>query len=103
VVCRSRRRFDDWHASQGFTDWWLREDYSRYTAPPSIGPRRVLQYYTDDTNLELGFFRYSPGMRDLIRECLRFKAEHNLKAMGLLPDPVFRPDAALRLTSHGTR
>jgi hypothetical protein len=30
-------------------------------------------------------------MRDLIRECLRFKAEHNLKAMGLLPEPVFRP------------
>jgi len=24
-------------------------------------------------------------MRDLIRECLRFKAEHNLERMGLMP------------------
>jgi radical SAM superfamily enzyme YgiQ (UPF0313 family) len=86
--------YDDWHASHGFTNWWLREEYSRYTPPPSIEDREAFySYYTDDSNLELDFFRYGAGMRSLIRECLRFKAEHNLKAMGLLPDPVFRPNA----------
>ena len=84
--------YDDFHAQYGFTDWWLREAYGVYTPPPPIDDRVAFyRYYTDDANLELDFFRYSPGMRDLIRECLRFKAEHNLKAMGLLPDPVFRP------------
>ena len=31
-------------------------------------------------------------MRELIRACLRFKGEHNLRRMGLLPDPVFHPE-----------
>jgi radical SAM superfamily enzyme YgiQ (UPF0313 family) len=26
--------YDDFHERYGFTDWWLREDHSRYTAPP---------------------------------------------------------------------
>jgi hypothetical protein len=26
-----------------------------------------------------------------MRECMRFKAEHNLRKMGLLADPVFEP------------
>jgi len=88
--------YDDFHLEYGFTDWWLREDHSRYTPPPPIEDREAFyRYYTDDANLELDFFRYGPGMRDLIRECLRFKAEHNLAAMGLLPDPVFRPVPAV--------
>jgi radical SAM superfamily enzyme YgiQ (UPF0313 family) len=84
--------YDDHHAAYGFTDWWLREDYSRYTPPPPIDQRDAFySYYTDDANLDLDFFRYSSGVRDRIRHGLRFKAEHNLKAMGMLPDPVFRP------------
>jgi hypothetical protein len=31
----------------------------------------------------------------MIRECLRYKGEHNLRAMGLLRDPVFEPQAPL--------
>ena len=46
---------------------------------------RFYRYYIDDFNLDLDFFHYSPATRDLIRECLRFKAEHNLARMGLLP------------------
>jgi radical SAM superfamily enzyme YgiQ (UPF0313 family) len=89
--------YDDYHVDYGFTNWWLREDYSRYTAPPSIEDREAFySYYTDDANLELDFFRYTPGMRDLITAGLRFKAEHNLKAMGLLPQPVFRPEPVFR-------
>jgi radical SAM superfamily enzyme YgiQ (UPF0313 family) len=84
--------YDDHHEAYGFTDWWLREDHSRYAAPPPLEDAEAFyRYYTDDSNLELDFFRYRPGMRALIREGLRFKAEHNLKAMGMLPDPVFRP------------
>ncbi|MBE7424946.1 MAG: radical SAM protein [Ideonella sp.] len=88
--------YDDYHLEYGFTDWWLQEDFSRYAPPPPIEEREAFhRYYTDDANLGLDFFRYGPGMRELIREGLRFKAEHNLKAMGLLPDPVFRPVPAM--------
>lgn len=87
--------YEDHHVEYGFTDWWLRAEYGRYVAPPPIEDREAFYgYYTDDTNLELDFFRYGPGTREMIRACLRFKAEHNLKAMGLLPDPLFRPAAA---------
>lgn len=79
----------------GFTDWWLRPECAHYTPAPPIEDREAFyRYYTDDANLALDFFRYSDDMRELIRECLRYKAEHNLKAMGILPDPVFRPGSA---------
>jgi radical SAM superfamily enzyme YgiQ (UPF0313 family) len=85
--------YDDFHAEYGFTDWWLREDYSRYDPPPPIDDfDRFYRHYVDDANLELDFFHYSDAMRDLMRECLRFKAEHNLRRMGMLADPVFTPE-----------
>jgi radical SAM superfamily enzyme YgiQ (UPF0313 family) len=78
--------YDDYHLLYGFTDWWLRPGYSRYTAPPPLADfDRYYRYYIDDANLELDFFHYSTEMRQLIRECLRFKAEHNLRRMGLMP------------------
>jgi len=83
--------YDENHERYGFTDWWLREECSRYSAPPPIDDfDRFYRHYIDDANLELDFFEYSPDMRALIRECLTFKAEHNLARMGLLKDPVFR-------------
>jgi anaerobic magnesium-protoporphyrin IX monomethyl ester cyclase len=78
--------YDEFHREYGFTQWWLRPDYSRYAPPPPLDDLdRYYRYYIDDANLELDFFRYSPDMRQLIRECLRFKAEHNLERMGLMP------------------
>jgi len=78
--------YDEFHFLYGFTNWWLRPGYSRYSAPPPIEDYdRYYRYYIDDANLELDFFHYNPEMKPLIRECLRFKAEHNLKRMGLLP------------------
>jgi radical SAM superfamily enzyme YgiQ (UPF0313 family) len=75
--------YEDHHAANGFTDWWLRPDYSRYAPPPSPDDAdRYYRYYIDDANLDLDFFRYGPETRQLIRDCLRFKAEHNLKRMG---------------------
>jgi radical SAM superfamily enzyme YgiQ (UPF0313 family) len=84
--------YDDHHDAYGFTDWWLREDYSRYRpAPPIDDFDRFYRHYIDDANLELDFFHYSAEMKQLVRECLKFKGEHNLKRMGLLKDPVFAP------------
>jgi anaerobic magnesium-protoporphyrin IX monomethyl ester cyclase len=78
--------YEEFHSLYGFTDWWLREECSRFPTPPPLEDfDRYYRYYIDDANLDLGFFRYSPGTKRLIRECLRFKAEHNLQRMGLLP------------------
>jgi radical SAM superfamily enzyme YgiQ (UPF0313 family) len=78
--------YEEFHFFHGFTDWWLRPEYSRCSAPPPLdGFDRYYRFYIDDANLELDFFRYSPEMKRLIRDCLRFKAEHNLERMGLLP------------------
>ena len=90
--------YDDHHGAYGFTDWWLREDYSRYPPPPPITDfDRFYRHYTDDANLDLNFFGYSDRIRDLIRQCLRFKADHNLRRMGLLRDPVFQPEPAMSI------
>jgi hypothetical protein len=86
--------YDDYHEAYGFTDWWLREECSRFSAPPPIERREAFRrWYVDDANLELDFFRYTDEQRVLMREVMRFKAEHNLARMGLLDDPVFRPVA----------
>jgi len=78
--------YDEYHFLHGFTNWWLRPEYSRYSPPPPAEDSdRFYRYYIDDANLELDFFHYSPETKPWIRECLRFKAEHNLKRMGLLP------------------
>jgi radical SAM superfamily enzyme YgiQ (UPF0313 family) len=78
--------YDDYHSMHGFTDWWLQPEYSRYSPPPPTeDTERYYRYYIDDANLELDFFHYDNDTRPWIRECLRFKAEHNLKAMRLLP------------------
>ena len=56
---------------------------------------RFYRHYIDDTNLALNFFHYSDDMKALIRDCLKFKAEHNLRQMGLLRDPLFQPAPAI--------
>ena len=88
--------YDDFHQQCGLTGWWLEERNNRYHAmPPLEDFDRYYRHYIDDTNLDLDFFRYSPEVRAMIRECLRYKGEHNLRAMGLLRDPVFEPQAPL--------
>jgi radical SAM superfamily enzyme YgiQ (UPF0313 family) len=85
--------YDDFHREYGFTDWWLRREYATYRPyPPMSDVPAFRRHYVDDANLELDFFRYSPEHRELIRACLRFKGEHNLRRMGLLEDPVFHPE-----------
>lgn len=75
--------YEDFHVQYGFTNWWLDERYSRYTVPPSTADfDRFRQFYIDDANLDLDFFRYSDEMRVMIRESLRYKAEHNLRKCG---------------------
>jgi anaerobic magnesium-protoporphyrin IX monomethyl ester cyclase len=78
--------YEEYHFAYDFTNWWLRPDYSHYTPPPPLEDAdRYYRYYIDDGNLELGFFRYDIATKLSIRECLRFKAEHNLQRMGLMP------------------
>jgi hypothetical protein len=87
--------YEDFHADYGFSDWWLRADHATYRPfPPLDDLAAFRRHYVDDANLELDFFRYSPEQRELIRACLRFKGEHNLRQMGLLADPVFHPAPA---------
>lgn len=76
--------YDDNHERYGFTDWWLRPGYARYSPPPSLEDLdRFRRHYIDDANLELDFFHYSGAVREWIREGLRYKAEHNLRRMGI--------------------
>lgn len=87
--------YDEHAARHGFAHWWLREDHSHYTKlPDADGSERFRRAYVSDANLELDFFRYDVATRAAITECLRFKGEHNLKAMGLLRDPLYEPVAA---------
>jgi len=84
--------YDDFHWQYGFTGWWLEERNSHYRAMPAPDDfDRYYRHYIDDANLELDFFRYSPEVRSMIHECLRYKGEHNLRRMGLLRDPVYQP------------
>lgn len=77
--------YDDHVTRYGFQRWWLREDHSRYARlPDADGSAAFHRAYIDDGNLELDFFRYDAATRAMVRECLRFKGEHNLRAMGLL-------------------
>jgi len=84
--------YEDYHEQYGFTDWWLKKEYSHYVPHPPVDDLdRFYRHYIDDSNLVLDFFHYSDEMKDMIRACLVYKGEHNLRKMGLLEDPVFRP------------
>jgi len=46
--------YEDFRAEYGFSEWWLREDHSRYAPPPPIDDfDRFYRHYVDDANLEL--------------------------------------------------
>ena len=59
---------------------------SRAEPPPDLDADYYRRQYIDDANLDLDFFRYTDAHRELIRECLRFKGEHNLRRMNLTPE-----------------
>lgn len=85
------RLYEDFHERYGFTRWWLRQECSRYSPAPPIGDfDRFYRHYIDDSNLDLDFFHYSHQVRERIRACLKFKAEHNLRKMGLTKAMLFR-------------
>lgn len=84
--------YEEHAARYGFAHWWLREDHSRYRPlPDPDAGAEFRRAYSADANLELDFFRYDAATREAIGACLRFKAEHNLRRMGLLRDPVHAP------------
>jgi radical SAM superfamily enzyme YgiQ (UPF0313 family) len=76
--------YNKFHERYGFTKWWLNDRYTRHSSLPPIDDLdRFCSQYADDVNLELDFFQYSKPMRQAIKACLKFKAEHNLRNMGL--------------------
>lgn len=85
--------YEENHQRFGFTAWWLHERCSRYEpAPPVSDVAAFSRHYAGDATLELDFFAYDAATRALIVECLRFKARHNLRRMGLLRDARFAPE-----------
>ena len=85
--------YDEHHERHGFTRWWLQERCSRFAPAPPVGDVAAFsRHYADDPTLELDFFGYDASTRALIVECLRFKARHNLRRMGLLRDARFAPE-----------
>lgn len=96
--------YEDHHEHYGFTDWWLREDHSHYEPFPDPNDTETFcRHYIDDKNLELNFFNYESDTQAMMRECLKFKGEHNLKKMGLLKDPVFSPEPTASLDAPPLR
>jgi anaerobic magnesium-protoporphyrin IX monomethyl ester cyclase len=86
--------YEEFHERFGFTDWWLREDYSRFAGMPPVEERELFaRAYLDDANLDLDFFRYDESVRALVCACLEFKGRHNLSRMGLFRDPVFQMES----------
>ncbi len=78
--------YDQFHAAYGFTSWWLREELNSYQPfPPLTDFPAFYRRYTHDPHLDIDFFHYSTEMRTMIAACLKFKGEHNLRRMGLLP------------------
>jgi len=78
--------YEKWHAKYGFTDWWLRPDHI-VDEPPlhHLDANEAFRQLETDPTLDLDFFRYDEEVRNLIEECVRFKARHNMariKAMG---------------------
>lgn len=95
--------YEDFHAQYGFTNWWLEERYSRYTVPPYPEDLdKFREFYRDDANLELDFFRYSDEMRVMIRECLRYKGEHNLRKFGCGDSPAHPTGTESKARSLGS-
>ncbi len=78
--------YDRFHETYGFTEWWLRERFSCFQPfPPPADFKAFYARYIHDPHLDFDFFHYSEETRTLIAACLKFKGEHNLRHMGLLP------------------
>lgn len=76
--------YEQYHLQYGFTDWWLREEYGRCAPRPDPDDfDEFCRSYADDHTLDLDFFRYGDDSRWMIRACLEFKAQHNLRQMGI--------------------
>lgn len=78
--------YHQFHTVYGFTEWWLREEAVKWQPfPPPTDSAAFRARYLHDPHLDLDFFHYSPATRAMIAACLKFKGEHNLRRMGLLP------------------
>ena len=68
--------YENHHERYGFTRWWLEDDDTADSLT------QIVPDPADDPNLARDFFRYDDGVRELIAECLDFKARHNHARFG---------------------
>jgi radical SAM superfamily enzyme YgiQ (UPF0313 family) len=74
-----------WEA-YGFGEWWL--DETRIPAEPDynrMDARESQNSLLTDPTLDVDFFHYSPAVKEMIAQCVRYKGLHNQRTMGLLP------------------
>lgn len=74
--------YDRWHAEYNLTGWWLRPEMVPDEPNLHILDPRVAQASLErDPTLDLDFFRYTDAVRDTIADCVRFKAQHNMRTV----------------------
>jgi anaerobic magnesium-protoporphyrin IX monomethyl ester cyclase len=81
--------YERYHLRYGFTDWWLKEKYSRpdkYPKPATF--EDFCLSAGSDPILDLDFFRYDEETRAMIRACLEFKGNHNMRQMKQEVPPI---------------
>lgn len=92
--------YADFHLQYGFTNWWLKPEYARYPAArEACGAEYHNREYIEDANLDLDFFHCSCEHQALMRECLRFKAEHNTRMLRAPGDSFAQPGIAAATSS----
>ena len=79
--------YDRWADTYGLRDWWL--DLENVPIEPDFdAPEDLLNYQEEDPTLALNFFQYSDRVRDLVAECVRFKAQHNRQTIKKLQQGI---------------
>jgi radical SAM superfamily enzyme YgiQ (UPF0313 family) len=74
------RIYDRWADEYELRDWWL--DLENVPIEPDLSdPLELLDYQQEDPTLELDFFRYTDDVRRAIADCVRYKADHNRRAI----------------------
>jgi len=92
--------YDRWHAHYGFTRWWL--DPAKVPDEPNLhvlDPKVVATSLEVDPTLELDFFRYSDPVRRAIGDCVRFKAQHNVRSVARMSSAATSIEVGTTVTS----
>jgi len=87
--------YDQHVGSYDFDKWWL--DPAKVPDEPDLFALGALESQTAlevDPTLELDYFRYSDAVRVKIGECVRFKAQHNMRTLRRMSGGAMADEAA---------